>query len=61
VTQDELVSCDIIGDPASAIVDASCTLAVGSSTIEVLAWYDTEWGYAARLVDLCAHIARRER
>jgi glyceraldehyde-3-phosphate dehydrogenase type I len=60
VTQDELVSCDIIGDPASAVVDASCTLAVGSSTIKVLAWYDNEWGYAARLVDLCAHMARRE-
>ena len=61
VTHDELVSCDIVGDPASAVVDAPCTLAVGSDTIKVLAWYDNEWGYAARLVDLCAHLARRER
>jgi glyceraldehyde-3-phosphate dehydrogenase type I len=61
VTEDELVSCDIIGDPASAVVDAPSTLAVGSQTIKVLAWYDNEWGYAARLVDLCAHMARRER
>jgi glyceraldehyde-3-phosphate dehydrogenase type I len=60
VTEDELVSCDIIGDPASAVVDAASTLAVGSQTIKVLAWYDNEWGYAARLVDLCAHMARRE-
>jgi glyceraldehyde-3-phosphate dehydrogenase type I len=60
VTHDELVSCDIVGDPASAVVDAPCTLAVGPRTIKVLAWYDNEWGYAARLVDLCAHLARRE-
>jgi glyceraldehyde 3-phosphate dehydrogenase len=60
VTDDELVSCDIIGDDASAVVDAPSTLAVGSNTIKVLAWYDNEWGYAARLVDLCAHLARRE-
>jgi glyceraldehyde-3-phosphate dehydrogenase type I len=60
VTHDELVSCDIVGDPASAVVDAPCTLAVGPRLIKVLAWYDNEWGYAARLVDLCAHLARRE-
>jgi glyceraldehyde-3-phosphate dehydrogenase type I len=59
VTHDELVSCDIVGDPASAVIDAPCTLAIGANTIKVLAWYDNEWGYAARLVDLCAHMARQ--
>ena len=61
VTTDELVSCDIIGDPASAVVDADCTLDIGRRMVKILAWYDNEWGYAARLVDLCSHLARRDR
>ena len=59
VTTDEIVSCDIIGDPASAVVDAPSTLELSRRVIKVLAWYDNEWGYAARLVDLAAHIAAR--
>jgi glyceraldehyde 3-phosphate dehydrogenase len=58
VTDDEIVSCDIVGDPASAIVDAPSTLDLGRRVVKILAWYDNEWGYAARLVDLCAHLAR---
>ncbi|HUP51608.1 MAG TPA: erythrose-4-phosphate dehydrogenase, partial [Longimicrobiales bacterium] len=57
VTTDEIVSCDIIGDPASAVVDAPGTLELARRVIKILAWYDNEWGYAARLVDLAAHIA----
>jgi glyceraldehyde-3-phosphate dehydrogenase type I len=61
VTTDELVSCDIVGDPASAVVDAPCTLDIGRRVVKVLAWYDNEWGYTARLADLCAHLGRGAR
>ena len=59
VTTDEIVSCDIIGDPASAVVDAPSTLELGRRVVKIIAWYDNEWGYAARLVDLAAHMAAR--
>jgi len=59
VTDEALVSADIIGDPHSAIVDAESTMVLGDKTVKVLAWYDNEWGYSARLVDLAALIAGR--
>ena len=46
-----LVSCDVIGDPASCIFDASLTQASGSFA-KVFGWYDNEWGYTSRLADL---------
>lgn len=51
VTEDPLVSSDIIGNPASAIVDLSLTQVVGGNMVKVVAWYDNEWGYANRLVE----------
>jgi glyceraldehyde 3-phosphate dehydrogenase len=50
-TEDEIVSVDIIHNPHSAIFDAKSTMVNGKS-IKVLAWYDNEWGYSARVVDL---------
>lgn len=50
----EIVSADIIGDPHSSIVDLSCTMTLGDRTVKVLSWYDNEYGYASRLVDLAA-------
>jgi glyceraldehyde 3-phosphate dehydrogenase len=47
-----LVSCDIVGNPHSCIFDAPLTLAIEGKTIKVFAWYDNEWGYANRVVDL---------
>jgi glyceraldehyde 3-phosphate dehydrogenase len=52
-----LVSSDIVGDPHSAIVDATSTLVMGGTRAKVVAWYDNEWGYAARVKDMVAHIA----
>ena len=52
VTEDELVSSDIIGNPASAIVDVKFTKVVGGNMVKILAWYDNEWGYANRLVEM---------
>lgn len=51
VTEEPLVSSDIIGNPASAIVDLSLTQVVGGNLVKVIAWYDNEYGYANRLVE----------
>jgi glyceraldehyde 3-phosphate dehydrogenase len=47
-----LVSTDIVGDPASCTIDSKLTMAMGN-LVKVLGWYDNEWGYSNRLVDLC--------
>ncbi|MCL4417424.1 MAG: type I glyceraldehyde-3-phosphate dehydrogenase, partial [Actinobacteria bacterium] len=51
VTDDPLVSSDIIGSTASSIVDLSLTQVVGGNMLKIIAWYDNEWGYANRLVE----------
>ena len=51
VTEDPIVSSDIIGNPYSAIVDLSLTQVVGGNMVKVIAWYDNEYGYANRLVE----------
>jgi glyceraldehyde 3-phosphate dehydrogenase len=51
VTDEALVSRDIIGDPHSSIVDAESTMVLRDHVVKVLAWYDNEWGYSARLTD----------
>ncbi len=50
-TEDEIVSIDIVGNPHSSIFDASATM-VGGKTAKILSWYDNEWGYSARVVDM---------
>ena len=49
---DQLVSVDIIGNPHSAIFDSLSTMEVGRKMAKVLAWYDNEWGYSCRLLDM---------
>ncbi len=56
-----LVSMDLKGDPHSAIVSGLDTLVVGGNMVKVIAWYDNEWGYACRVGDLAAFIARMDR
>jgi glyceraldehyde 3-phosphate dehydrogenase len=51
VTEDPLVSSDIIGDSHSSIVDLSLTQVVGGNMLKIIAWYDNEFGYANRLVE----------
>jgi len=55
-SEDPIVSSDIIGDPHSAVFDAPLTMAVGN-LVKVLGWYDNEWGYSSRCVDLLAAMA----
>ena len=51
-SEEPLVSSDIIGNPASSIFDAKCTMLMGDRMVKVVAWYDNEWGYSSRVVDL---------
>ncbi len=53
-----LVSSDFIGITASTVVDALSTMTVGEDMVKVLAWYDNEFGYASRLVDLALYVAK---
>jgi len=55
-TEDPIVSSDIVGSPASCTFDASLTMASGN-LVKVIGWYDNEWGYANRVVDLAALVA----
>ncbi len=58
VTEEELVSSDFIGDSHSAIVDLKLTAVVGDNMLKVVAWYDNEWGYSNRLVEVVADVGR---
>ncbi len=49
---DPIVSSDIVGDPHSSIFDALATMVTGGNLVKVLSWYDNEWGYSNRVVDL---------
>jgi glyceraldehyde-3-phosphate dehydrogenase type I len=57
--EDELVSADIITDPHSAIVDAPSTKVIGGRTVKVMAWYDNEYGFSCRMLDLASYMAKR--
>ena len=55
-SEEPLVSSDIVGDPHSAIFDAPMTTVVDGTQVKVVAWYDNEWGYSNRLVELAARV-----
>ncbi len=55
----ELVSVDLVGNAASALYDPFLTKLLGPRMVKVFAWYDNEFGYAARLKDLCLHVLER--
>ncbi len=58
-TEEPLVSMDLKGDPASAIIDGLSTDVLDGNFVKVIAWYDNEWGYASRLADITAFVAER--
>lgn len=57
-TEDPIVSSDIVGDPASSIFDSGLTKVIGNQ-VKVVSWYDNEWGYSNRLVDLTELVASK--
>ena len=58
--EEPLVSCDLVGDPHSAIVDGLSTKVIEKNLIKILAWYDNEWGYSVRLLDLINYMIEKE-
>ncbi|MEX2530383.1 MAG: type I glyceraldehyde-3-phosphate dehydrogenase [Gemmatimonadota bacterium] len=59
VSDEPLVSIDYVGHPASSIVDLPSTAVAGGRLVKVLAWYDNEWGYSNRVVDMTRYIGER--
>ena len=57
-TEDPIVSTDIVTDPASCIFDAGLTKVIGNQ-VKVLGWFDNEWGYSNRLVDLVGFVGAK--
>jgi len=55
--EDAIVSSDIVGNPASCTIDGLCTMGISTNMVKVIGWYDNEWGYSNRLIDLIRHIA----
>jgi glyceraldehyde 3-phosphate dehydrogenase len=53
-TEDPIVSVDVVGNSHSSIFDALSTMVVGGTMVKVISWYDNEWGYSCRVVDLLA-------
>jgi glyceraldehyde 3-phosphate dehydrogenase len=58
-TEEKLVSVDFVGDPHSSVVDALSTAVIEGRMVKVLAWYDNEWGYSSRIVDLTRYVGER--
>jgi glyceraldehyde 3-phosphate dehydrogenase len=58
-TEVELVSIDYVGNPASVILDAKCTNVIDGTLVKVSGWYDNEWGYSCRCVDLLTYVGAR--
>jgi glyceraldehyde 3-phosphate dehydrogenase len=59
VSDEELVSMDYLGDPRSSIVDSASTLVMDGNFVKIIAWYDNEWGYSCRVVDLIKYMASK--
>jgi len=58
-TEDEVVSTDFLGDNRSSIFDAKAGIALNKNFVKLVSWYDNEWGYSNRVVDLVKHVAKK--
>jgi len=58
-SEEPLVSSDYNGNPASSTIDALSTMVLEGNMAKVVSWYDNEWGYSNRVVDLCHYVAQR--
>jgi glyceraldehyde 3-phosphate dehydrogenase len=57
-TEDDVVSTDFVGEPTSCVFDAKAGISLNKNFIKLVAWYDNEWGYSKRVVDLLVHVAK---
>jgi len=58
-TEDEVVSTDFLGDSRSSIFDKKAGIALNGNFVKLVSWYDNEWGYSNRVVDLVEHVAKK--
>ncbi|KAI3650155.1 hypothetical protein MP228_004988, partial [Amoeboaphelidium protococcarum] len=59
-TEDEVVSSDFIGDARSSIFDANAGIQLNDTFVKVVAWYDNEFGYSNRVIDLLLFVAKKD-
>ena len=59
VTEDPIVSSDVIGNPHSSIIDLSLTKVIAGNMVKVVAWYDNEWGYSNRLIEMVVEVGNK--
>jgi len=57
-TEDEIVSSDLNGDNRSSIFDAKAGISLNKNFVKLVSWYDNEWGYSRRVLDLLVYIAK---
>lgn len=57
-TEDDVVSSDMNGNPNSSIFDAKAGISLNDNFVKLVSWYDNEWGYSRRVLDLLTHIAK---
>ena len=53
-----MVSTDFVGEPTSSVFDAKAGISLNKNFVKLVAWYDNEWGYSKRVVDLLVHVAK---
>ena len=58
--EDAVVSSDFLTDPRSSIVDAKAGIQLSDTFVKLVSWYDNEWGYSCRVVDLAVHMGKKE-
>ena len=60
-TEEPVVSSDFISDPHSSIYDATAAIQLNDQFFKIVTWYDNEWGYSTRCVDMIAMMAEKDR
>jgi glyceraldehyde 3-phosphate dehydrogenase len=60
-TEDEVVSSDFIGESCTCVFDAKAGIALNDHFVKLVAWYDNEWGYSCKVMDLAMHMASVDR
>nr|AEK51005.1 glyceraldehyde-3-phosphate dehydrogenase [Rhizoctonia solani] len=60
-TEDDVVSTDFVGDEHSSIFDAKAGISLNKNFVKLVSWYDNEWGYSRRVVDLIAYVAKKDK
>ena len=61
VTEDQVVSTDFLGDPRSSIFDSQAGIQLSDTFVKVVSWYDNEFAYSMRVVDLLAHMQSKDK